>query len=66
MAREPMTKALRKKIAVAVAREFAVDWWRMQTGQTDAEALGLRMELPTCGSLQTWRKNQLNQTTQNN
>jgi transposase len=66
MAREPMTKARRKKIAVAVAREFAVDWWRMQTGQTDPEKLGLQMELPTCSSLATWRKHQLKNTTQNN
>ncbi len=66
IAREPMTKARRKKIAVAVAREFAVDWWRIQTGQTDPDALGLRMELPTCGSLATWRKHQIKNMTQNN
>jgi transposase len=66
MAQEPMTKARRKKIAVAVAREFAVDWWRMQTGQTDPQKLGLQMELPTCSSLQTWRKHQIKNRTQNN
>jgi len=66
MSREPMTKARRKKIAVAVAREFAVDWWRIQTGQTDPQSVGLRMELPTCSSLQTWRKHQMENLTQNN
>ncbi len=61
-----MTKARRKKIAVAVAREFAVDWWRIQTGQTDPDKLGLQMELPTCSSLATWRKHQLKNSAQNN
>ena len=66
MAVEPMTKARRKQVAVAVAREFAVDWWRIQTGQTDPEKLGLQMELPTCSSLQTWRKHQLNKQVHSN
>jgi len=36
--------ALRKKrLIVALAREFLVDWWRLRTGQTTAEKLGLRM-----------------------
>lgn len=66
MAREPMTKARRKKVAVAVAREFAVDWWRIQTGQTDPETLGLQMELPCCSSLATWRKHEINKQHPNN
>jgi len=60
MAREPMTRARRKKITVAVARQFAVDWWRIQTGQTDPQSPGLRMEPPCCSSLATWRKHQMN------
>lgn len=36
-----VTKARRKKIIVALAREFAVDWWRLRTGRTTAEKLGL-------------------------
>ena len=66
MAQEPMTKARKKKVAVAVAREFAVDWWRIQTGQTDPQALGLQMELPCCSSLATWRKHEINKQQHNN
>jgi transposase len=35
------TGAARKKAIVAVARQFAVDLWRWQTGQCSAEKLGL-------------------------
>lgn len=35
------TGARRKKIIVAMARQFAVDWWRIQTGRVRAEDLGL-------------------------
>jgi transposase len=38
------TKASRKKIVVAIARQFAVDWWRVRTGQVSAESLGLAMK----------------------
>lgn len=31
-----------KQIAVAVARRFLVDWWKLRTGQTTFAALGLR------------------------
>lgn len=37
------TKLGRKRLIVALAREFLVDWWRLRTGQTTAEKLGLRM-----------------------
>ena len=33
----------RKQALVALARGFAIDWWRLQTGQTTAEKLGLRL-----------------------
>lgn len=33
----------RKQIIVALARGFAVDWWRLRTGQTTPERLGLRL-----------------------
>ncbi|MDQ8196440.1 IS110 family transposase [Coraliomargarita sp. SDUM461004] len=39
------TKASRKKIVVAIARQFAVDWWRVRTGQVTAESLGLAMKI---------------------
>jgi transposase len=34
----------RKKIIVAMARAFAVDWWRVRTGRCQAEALGLKLQ----------------------
>jgi transposase len=35
------TSSRRKKIIVAMARQFAVDWWRVRTGRLTAESLGL-------------------------
>ena len=42
--------AARKKAVVAVARQLAVDLWRLFTGQTTAEKLGLtyRQHHPRC------------------
>lgn len=34
----------RKKIIVAMARTFAVDWWRVRTRRCKAEDLGLRLQ----------------------
>lgn len=34
-------KSTKKKIVIAIAREFAVDWWRVRTGRTTLENLGL-------------------------
>jgi transposase len=34
----------RKKIIVAMARAFSVDWWRVRTGRVKAQDLGLRMQ----------------------
>lgn len=47
MREEPFGPARKKKMAVAVAREFAVDWWRIRTGRARPEQLGLRMGYPT-------------------
>lgn len=33
--------AVRKKVIVAIARQLAVDRWRLFTGQTTADKLGL-------------------------
>ena len=33
----------RKQLIVALARGFAVDWWRLQTQQTTPQKLGLLM-----------------------
>jgi transposase len=37
--------AARKKAIVAIARQLAVDLWRIRTGRVAAEALGLRLNL---------------------
>jgi transposase len=37
------TRAARKKAIVAVARQLAVDLWRMRTGRCQAQALGLEI-----------------------
>jgi transposase len=37
----------RKKIIVAMARGFAVDWWRVRTGRCKAQDLGLKLQAPT-------------------
>jgi transposase len=34
----------RKKIIIAIARIFAVDWWRVRTGRCKAEDLGLKLQ----------------------
>ena len=34
----------RKKIIVAMARGFSVDWWRVRTGRCKAQDLGLRLQ----------------------
>ena len=47
MANEPFGAAKKKKMAVAIARQFAVDWWRIQTGRIQPEDVGLRVEFPS-------------------
>jgi transposase len=39
----PRSLARKKQWIVALAREFLIDWWRLRTGRTSAEKLGLRM-----------------------
>ena len=36
------TKSKRKQIAVAIGRQFSVDWWRVRTGRCQAQDLGLK------------------------
>lgn len=36
-----ISKARLKKLVVATARQFAVDWWRLRTGRVNAADLGL-------------------------
>ena len=46
MCNEPFGRAKKKKMIIAIARRFAVDWWRMNTGQITAEQLGLKTSYP--------------------
>ncbi|PWU16472.1 MAG: hypothetical protein C5B50_13590 [Verrucomicrobia bacterium] len=41
------SKPRRKKIIVAMARAFAVDWWRVRTGRCRAQDLGFRLQPAT-------------------
>ena len=40
---DPHSVGKRKQAIVALARGFAVDWWRVRTGQTTAQKLGLEL-----------------------
>lgn len=39
-----LNKSGKKKIIVAIARQFAVDWWKVRTGRITPEQLGLEMK----------------------
>jgi len=56
MANEPFGAAKKKKMAVAIARQFAVDWWRIQTGRIQPEDVGLRVEFPSAYSTRALRE----------
>src|SRR6266567_571893 len=38
------TKSKRKQIAVAIGRQFSVDWWRVRTKRVQPQALGLKLK----------------------
>jgi transposase len=44
LANPKTSRPRRKKIIVAMARTFAVDWWRVRTGRCKAEDLGLKLQ----------------------
>lgn len=54
----PLTGVRKKKMAVAIARKLAVDWWRIQTGRIKPEYIGLKMALPQTPALRKWRQEQ--------
>lgn len=50
---DPKTPGGRKKqLVTALARDFGVDGWRLQTGQTTPEKLGLVMNPPKTSTAQ--------------
>jgi transposase len=46
LAKRKGDRAARKKLCVGLARQFIVDWWRIRTGLTTPEKLGLQMSWP--------------------
>lgn len=56
MCRESFGAAKKKKMAVAIARQFAIDWWRVQTGQMEPESVGLKMAYPQAYSVKAMRE----------
>lgn len=50
-AKRKADKATRKKLLVGLARQFIVDWWRIRTGRTTPEKLGLQMSWPAASVL---------------
>lgn len=54
--RMPRSKASKKKMVVAIARRFAVDWWRINVGQLQPEEVGLRMDYPSAYATKALRE----------
>ena len=44
MCNEPFGRAKNKKMIIAIARRFAVDWWRINTGKLH-QAVGVENKL---------------------
>ena len=55
-----LSAARKKKMAVAIARRFAVDWWRIRTGRADPSELGLKMALPSAYAARAFREGRIN------
>jgi len=56
MCNEPFGVAKKKKMIVAIARRFAVDWWRINTGQIEPQAVGLKVAYPTAYATRALRE----------
>jgi transposase len=56
LAEKPRGKASKKKMVVAIARRFAVDWWRINTGRIRPEGVGLRVDYPTAYATRVLRE----------
>ena len=51
VAKQKGNSPARKRLGVALSRQFIVDWWRIKTGRTTPAQLGLQMSWPTCPHL---------------
>jgi len=58
-ARKASGKASKKKMIVALARRFAVDWWRINTGQIKAEDVGLKEAYPSAYATKALREGRM-------
>lgn len=61
MCKEPFGLARKKKMAVAIARRFAVGWWRINTGQIEPEAVGLKVAYPSAYATRALREGRVAQ-----
>ncbi len=59
MAREPFGPARKKKMIVAIARRFAVDWWRINTGRIQPEDVGLKVAFPSAYATRALREGRI-------
>ena len=44
--RRSTSKRAKRRLAVAAARRLAIDLWRLATGRSTAQALGLQLQAP--------------------
>ena len=56
MCKEPFGASKKKKMIVASARRFAIDWWRINTGQMEPEDVGLKMNYPSAYATKALRE----------
>jgi hypothetical protein len=58
-----VTKSKRKQIAVAIGRQFCVDWWRVRTQRSKAQDLGLKLKPAPAPGVPTSRPKRAKKTT---
>jgi len=57
-----LTSPVKKKIAVAIARQFMIDWWRIQTGRMKPESVGLQVSFPASCAARALREGRISKT----
>ena len=56
MCKEPFGASKKKRMIVAIARRFAIDWWRINTGQMQPEEVGLEVNYPSAYATRALRE----------
>jgi len=60
MSQQPsISAAAKKKIAVAIARQFMIDWWRIQTGRMEPAEVGLQVSFPAAYAAQAHQQGRI-------